>query len=273
MKATASVTAEIANQLVFRDAKVVREYFQDYLEAPERMIVDRFDERLSSMNMLDIGVGCGRTTAHFAPRVAGYVGVDYAREMIAACENRFRHHPESVRFKICDMRSLEPFADDSFEFVLISYNTISTVSHEDRMQTLREVHRVCKPGGYLLFSAHNLQSVHKLFGWGGFLRGIEPARPRITYWHLRRWWLRGFVYNNPLFTSRLKSFDRVVFNDGAHDFRLRHYYIKPAAQVEQLRDAAFDDIQVFARNGEELRDEAQMRRAEDDWLFYFCRKA
>lgn len=268
MKAAAS--ADIANQQVFRDAKVVREYFrQDYLEAPERMIIDRFKDRLADMSMLDIGVGCGRTTAHFAPLMGEYVGVDYAREMVSACEYRFKKRAGTVRFQVCDMRFLDDFADDSFDFVLISYNTISTVSHDDRLRTLNEVRRVCKPGGHLLFSAHNLQSVHKLFGWFCFRQCIEPHHPQLTYWNLRRWWLRGFVHNNPLFTPRLKNFDYVVFNDGCHDFRLKHYYIKPAAQVRQL-SGSFRDIQVYARDGEELVGELQQARAEDDWLYYLC---
>lgn len=271
MTATAGAAAECANQQVFRDAAVVREYFnQDYLEAPERLLIDRLGARLRDMSMLDIGVGCGRTTTHFAERVADYVGVDYAAEMVAACEYRFRHCPDSVQFQVCDMRYLDGFADHSFDFVLISYNTISTVSHEDRLRTLREVHRVCKPGGYLLFSAHNLQSVHKLFGWHCFRRSIELRHPHITYWNLRRWWLRGFVYNNPLRTGRLKRFDHVVFNDGCHDFRLRHYYIKPAAQVRQLSEL-FSDVEVYARDGRVLRGETAQARAEDDWLYYLCR--
>lgn len=263
-------SAEIANQEVFREAKVVREYFQrDYLEAPEKVAIDRFGHDLSRMSMLDIGVGCGRTTVYFSPLVREYVGVDFAEEMIAACQYRFRNAADNIRFQVCDMRFLDDFPDNAFDFVLISYNTISTVSHEDRMQTLREVHRVCRPGGHLLFSAHNLQSVHKLFGLRCFMEAIEPLHPQITYWNLRRWWLRGFVHNNPFFTRRLKQFEHIVFNDGCHDFKLKHYYIKPLEQVRQLQEG-FKDVQVYARSGEELVGEEAMKGADDDWLFYFC---
>jgi ubiquinone/menaquinone biosynthesis C-methylase UbiE len=42
------------------------------------------------MKMLDIGVGRGRTTMHFAQAAEEYWAIDYSEEMIAACRERFR---------------------------------------------------------------------------------------------------------------------------------------------------------------------------------------
>ena len=38
--------------------------------------------------MLDIGVGTGRTTMHFAGLVKEYVGVDYSSALIQACPEK-----------------------------------------------------------------------------------------------------------------------------------------------------------------------------------------
>jgi ubiquinone/menaquinone biosynthesis C-methylase UbiE len=42
------------------------------------------------MKMLDIGVGRGRTTMHFAQAAEEYWAIDYSEETIAACRERFR---------------------------------------------------------------------------------------------------------------------------------------------------------------------------------------
>ena len=48
------------------------------LQSPERAILDRITTWLSGKRMLDLGVGGGRTTLHFAPVAGSYVGIDRA---------------------------------------------------------------------------------------------------------------------------------------------------------------------------------------------------
>ena len=48
------------------------------LQPPERAILDRIATWLTGRRMLDVGVGGGRTTLHFAPVVGSYVGIDRA---------------------------------------------------------------------------------------------------------------------------------------------------------------------------------------------------
>jgi ubiquinone/menaquinone biosynthesis C-methylase UbiE len=261
--------AQLSNQYVYQDLHVVAEYCsQDYLEKPEAVVIERLRDRLADMRMLDIAVGGGRTTHYFAPLVKEYVGIDYSEEMIAACRRRFWQQAQSLRFLTCDMRRLDIFEDHCFDFVLISFNAISAISHEDRLQTFADIHRVCKAGGYLLFSAHNLQSAHRLFALKNSLRPLLPLHPKIIYWNLRRWFLRRFIYNPITIMSDLRRNEYAVFNDGAHDFRLQHYYVRPAEQLRQL-ERFFTDIQVFAQSGAEI-DRAALAGAEDGWLFYFC---
>ena len=75
------------------------------------------------MKMLDIGVGGGRTTLHFAPLVKEYVGIDYSQNMIKACQERFAQ----VSFQTADARSMGIFKDSTFDFILFSYNGIDYI--------------------------------------------------------------------------------------------------------------------------------------------------
>lgn len=121
----------------------------DDLLPPERVVLKRFRERLGAMVMLDIGVGGGRTTYHFAPLVRQYVGIDVDPAMVEACLRRFPHRPSHVQLMVCDAREMSAFGDGAFDFVLFSYNGLDYLAHGDRLLALREIARVTRPAtGY-----------------------------------------------------------------------------------------------------------------------------
>ena len=75
---------------VYESRSVVQTYTDLHeLQPAERAVLEALRHRLESMDMLDIGVGAGRTTVSFAPLVRRYVGVDYSRAMVEACRRRF----------------------------------------------------------------------------------------------------------------------------------------------------------------------------------------
>lgn len=80
--------------------------------------------KLPEMRMLDIGVGAGRTTHHFAPLTKEYIGVDYSKNMIKARRRKFRNYPKKLTFKVADARDLKLFGDKYFDFALFSFNGI-----------------------------------------------------------------------------------------------------------------------------------------------------
>ena len=63
----------------------------------------------------------------------------------------------------------------------------------------------------------------------------------------------------------------MVINDGAHNYGLRVYYIKPTDQVKQLIDSNFREIKVFNRSGKEP-DLSELEKDADRWLYYLCKK-
>ena len=136
---------------------------RDYLHKAEEKIITLFKEEFNEMKMLDMGVGAGRTTPYFAELVEEYFGADYSKAMINACQKRFSKASYSTNFCVLDVRSMDIFEDDFFEFILFSVNGLDYIAHEDRLIALKELIRVNKPGGFLYFSSNNLLYVNNVF--------------------------------------------------------------------------------------------------------------
>lgn len=255
------------NEGVYRQAAVAAGYArQSHLQPPEETILRLMLPTLPQARMLDLGVGGGRTTLHFAKWVREYVGADYAASMIEECRRRFADYPRSLAFTVCDARDMRQFAVGSFDFVLFSFNGIDYVGHADRLTALKEIRRVGKPGAWFCFSSHNLNSGTSLFEWRQIL-SLNPRRAKQT---VKRLLLR-LHYNANLRAADVRTAPYLVLNDGAHGRQLHTYYIRPEAQLDQLSED-FTDVRVFALStGDEITDRAALRENRDGWLYYLCR--
>lgn len=252
-----------SNKATYEGRGIVHHYASlNQLQHPEQTILNLLRGELKSMRMLDIGVGAGRTTAHFADLVAEYVGVDYSENMIQACEERFGNTLKHVSFKVCDVRSMSTFSDGAFDFVLFSYNGIDYVSHDDRLIAFQEIKRVCKTGGFFCFSTHNLCSMKQLFA----IQSDDLLRMLYCRW-----------VRNPLLmllnedVRILKNQPYAMIRDGTHWFRLKTYYITPSEQVRQLGEMGFKNTKLYQLNGDEIRGPAKVQDAvTDHWIYYLC---
>jgi ubiquinone/menaquinone biosynthesis C-methylase UbiE len=126
---------------------------RDYLEPAERTVLEMLKPELQEMDMLDMGVGGGRTTKYFAPLVKNYTGADYATNMIDVCLEKYGN---DYFFLTCDARDMKEVPDNSYDLVLFSYNGLDSFRHSERKESLKEIHRIIKPDGYFCFSSHNL---------------------------------------------------------------------------------------------------------------------
>ncbi len=108
-------------------------------------------DRVRDREILDIGVGGGRTTSLLRLLSRDYVGIDYTPDLVDLCRAR---HP-GVDIRHGDARALTDFAAGSRDLVMFSHNGIDSVGHEDRQLILAEVARVLRPGGIFLFSTMN----------------------------------------------------------------------------------------------------------------------
>lgn len=234
------------------------------LQPAEAAVLNRFAAQWPTFKVLDIGVGGGRTTAHFAPQAAQYTGIDYCAEMIAACQSRFAKTLPPNCFELCDVRDLSRFADNAFDFILFSFNGIDYMSHRERQALLPEICRIGKPGGYFCFSSHNLQGLEQAFDLKRQLR-LNPLSSYVNLIMLAllRW------LNRPLTLTALQAADHVIVKDESHNFRLRTYYVRPKAQLEQL--AAFGPVDVYSWKSDlPIATAAALAANVDAWLYYLC---
>ncbi|HEX3735788.1 MAG TPA: class I SAM-dependent methyltransferase [Solirubrobacterales bacterium] len=239
------------------------------LKPAEQAVMTRLGDRLKEFEMLDIGVGAGRTGYTFAPLVRRYVGLDYSPRMLARAE-RLLGGRAGVELVLGDARDLSS-VQGPFDLVLFSFNGIDAVGNEDRLKILAEVHRALKPGGYFLFSTHSL---------GTLPLSTKKARsPRFEdnpayelFARLRdiRYGRRIRKVNAGIDLGAARERGWAVVEGFGHNFQLDDYYVDPGYQVQQLREHGFEVAAVYDTEGHEVDLPFQGR---DPWLDYLCRPA
>lgn len=242
-------------------------YYQKYvvLQKPEEAILSLLAPQLKSMTMLDIGIGAGRTTAYFAPLVKKYVGVDYSPGMVEASRKKFEGHFENGTFLQADVRNLECFEEGSFDFVLFSFNGIDYINEAEREMALQQIRRVLKKNGFFCFSSHNLVSLLDLRAFEFRLNLIAAVKRFFEVKKIRKLNARQLAL--------APQADHLVINDGAHDFSLETFYVRPSYQVKQLEQNGFGNIQMFAHTtGNVLTTEEGKDSGKEKWIYYLCHK-
>jgi ubiquinone/menaquinone biosynthesis C-methylase UbiE len=231
------------------------------LLGPEQTVIDIFRDRWKNWRVLDIGIGTGRTTTYFAPLAKEYVGVDYAESMVEACQKTFDPMGGRVRIQLGDVRSMPEFETGYFDFVMFSYNGLDSISHEDRLKAIEEMKRVGKPGGYLFFSSHNLQYMDNMYK-------VAHPDPKVAAHRFVR--LFKLLYHNGL-PGKYKKLDYAIIRDDVHQFRMNHYYAKPATVIAQLQAAGLKNIRVFPSKSPEEIDVRLLDTIDQcGWLHYLC---
>jgi len=254
------------NLKAYQSHGIVQYYAQlQQLQPAEATILAHLKDSLPRMTMLDMGVGGGRTTQHFAKVVADYTGIDYSADMVSACQQRFAGSLQPDSFAVCDARDMSRFPDNTFDFILFSFNGLDYIEHGDRIQALQEIQRVGKPGGYFCFSTHNLQGMEQTFNWRTHL----SFNPINTYTNLVMWALLR-VFNRSLTLPLLKTSAHAMIRDEPHNFQLRTYHIRPQDQLDQLL-AGFTDIKTYSwQSGLEISN-SELDSTLEMWLYYLCR--
>jgi len=215
-------------------------------------------------DLLDIGVGAGRTVEPLRAITKRYVGIDFSPRMVELCREKY----PTDRFMAADARDLYIFQPNTFDLVFFSWNGIDYVDHDGRLMILAEVRRLLRPDGYLIFSSHN--------------RSSKPE----SLWRDRPIW---FLTHLPLIAwewrhrRRLRHFESErgeyeIRNDTGNGWRMLTYYINPGHQVAQLKVAGFDNIEIFDTNGCHLRlgpiaEGADAADTQSPWLCYLCSKS
>ncbi len=244
-------------------AKYVHLYTQKGLDPAERMILKRFQRRWADMDVLDIGVGMGRTAYAFSAVCANYTGIDYVPRSIEFCRELIGED-DTVRFVQCDARYLSQQFPKKFDFIMFALCGIDSVDHPGRYMVLREVRKCLKPDGYFFFSAHSLNApARKLI-----LPRFNPLRPirsayrvgKTALIHYRLKWANRMV-------DAQKERGWAIVKDNLEDQFLDMYFISPRLQVQQLEETGFQVVEVYDRYGRTI--DCSVPR-NDLWLNYLC---
>lgn len=124
--------------------------------------------------VLEVGVGTGLTLPLF-PRHCRVVGVDLADAMLEKARERVRRLGLGhVELRLMDAGAMD-FEDDAFDVVVAAY-VVTAVP--DYGALLREMIRVCRPGGRIVLLNHFL-SDHRVVG--AIERAISPLCEHIGF--------------------------------------------------------------------------------------------
>jgi len=217
-------------------------------------------------DVLDLGVGGGRTTNYLHGVARSYRALDISEKMAEAC--RALHPAASV--DVGDARTLEGHPDAAYDLVLFSFNGIDYVAHADRALVLASAWRVLRPGGAFVYSSHNLGVL------GGRLPGISPVRlkptsnpvrlavrgARALAAHLRRRRNR-----QRLGARQYLGEGHALVNDESYDHAQLTVYVDPAREVEALRAAGFEDVRTV-----DARGRIDPPQHGDPWVHFIARK-
>ncbi len=238
----ASVRVEADNQREWSRSRIVSRYAErEGLLPPEDAWLSQRAERLRGARILDLGVGCGRTSPHLLRLSPDYVGIDYSPRMVACARRRF----PDVDFRVGDARRLE-LPDGRFDLVVFSFNGIDMVARAERSQVLAEVRRVLAPRGIFFFSSHNLDRPP--------VAATDPRQINVTpnpikmAWRSARW-LAGVVHHLSRRRFEVRGEGWAVLNDKANNYRLLTCYISMAAQIEELASAGFELLEALDDHG------------------------
>jgi phosphatidylethanolamine/phosphatidyl-N-methylethanolamine N-methyltransferase len=124
--------------------------------------------------VLEVGVGTG-INASLYPRHCRVTGIDFSAPMLEKARRRMRRKGLThVRLMQMDAANLK-FADDSFDIVYAPY-VVNCVP--DPIKVVREMRRVCKPGGKLVILNH-FRSVNPLMSRVD--RAVSPLTVHIGF--------------------------------------------------------------------------------------------
>jgi len=132
-------------------------YFEGLEAVMEGLFFKNWRKRLwakvEGHHILEVGVGTGKNFDYY-PADARITAIDFSPEMLKQAAHKKTRKAVSVELELMDAQSLV-FADNSFDTVIGSFVFCSVPLP---LKGLKELYRVCKPGGQVILLEHVLSS-------------------------------------------------------------------------------------------------------------------
>lgn len=135
-------------------------------------------EKVDGQHILEVGVGTGKNF-DFYPAGARITAIDFSQEMLKQAAHKKDRKNTPVELHLMDVQSL-CFADNSFDTVIASFVFCSVPLP---VKGLKELYRVCKPGGQVLLLEHVLSSKPVL---AKIMNFINPVIVRLAGANINR---------------------------------------------------------------------------------------
>jgi ubiquinone/menaquinone biosynthesis C-methylase UbiE len=136
----------------------------DWVEViPDLLGVRRLRRELlqrASGRVLEVAVGTGKNLSYYS-RDSQVIALDLSKEMLNVARERAAKLSLDASFLVADAEAL-PFSDQSFDTVVSS---LSTCTFPDPVAVLREIKRICRPGGKVLLLEHGRSDREWLGRW------------------------------------------------------------------------------------------------------------
>ena len=134
-------------------------------------------------SVLEIGAGTGANLAHYNGTVESLFLTEPDSSMLRRLQRKARDAAPLAKILRAPAEDL-PFEDDSFDTVI---STLVLCGVDDQARSLREIRRVLKPGGNLLFLEHvrsddpGLAKFQNRMNWlNQFVVGCDCNRPTLS---------------------------------------------------------------------------------------------
>lgn len=174
-------------------AEQVRKGWDYYREHFNNPAFFRFIGDPRGKTVLDAGCGEGHNTRLLARSGARVTGVDISQKMIELARQEEQRGPLGICYEVASFSDLSLFDDGSFDLVVSS---MALMDGPDFGGATREILRVLRPGGELVFSISHPCFMTKGYGWldedeNGYATKLTVADYFRRQPYVERWRFKG----------------------------------------------------------------------------------